>query len=121
MRPDLTNAWKEVLRMAQLESISLENLRDRRGETRLTVVLPVLELDGHQYRLMDFSDHGFRAIVPMEYRVMGRTGCAILHLHAAGYSVHKHVDFTVVHVTRSEIGVTYQTVETISENSASLF
>ncbi|MDF1750810.1 MAG: hypothetical protein P1V34_18250 [Alphaproteobacteria bacterium] len=107
--------------MGVLEIQLSENLTDRRNDSRLTTVLPVLELDGRYCRLVDFSDFGFRANVPRDYRVIGKTGQAVLHLNAAGHSVHKEVEFEVVHVNCTEIGVRYQTLKTETENSGTLF
>lgn len=94
---------------------------ERRVEVRLTTVLPTLEIDGKRRALVDFSTHGFRAKLPEEYREIGRTGKGILDIQAAGYSVQKTIEFTVMRVDKETVGVRFDTLSTVSETSMALF
>lgn len=94
---------------------------DRRGELRLTTVLPTLEIDGKRRALVDFSTHGFRAKLPDTYREIGTSGKAILDIQAAGYNVRKTIEFTVLRVDAETVGVRYETLDTVSEASMALF
>jgi hypothetical protein len=94
---------------------------DRRDALRLTTVLPTLSLDGRLRALQDFSETGFRAVLPETYRKVGATGEAVLHMQAAGYRFRKRILFEVRHLDGDSVGVFYEILETVNESSTALF
>lgn len=111
-----------------MTAIKLQNVLEpsvseanRRSETRMTTALPVLEIDGKRRRLMDFSRQGFRAKLPGDYRRVGATGHGIIHLSAAGHSVQKRITFQVMNTGDDFVGARFETLETITQSSVTLF
>lgn len=97
------------------------NTPERRAEMRLTTALPVLEVDGEKRRLVDFSNQGFRAGLPLSYQRVGATGRGIIHISAAGHTVQKHITFRVLNHEENTVGAQYTTVETVTEAADTLF
>ena len=94
---------------------------ERRAEMRMTTALPVLEVDGKRRRLFDFSCQGFRAGLPGEYQRIGATGHGIIHLTAAGHTVQKRITFQIMNQGEDYVGARYETIETITQASDTLF
>lgn len=81
---------------------------NKRGNARVSVCDPAIEIDGELYPVANFGKNDFLAELPSKFRTIGASGEACLCFRAAGHDCAQTIDFKIVRIAGDQVAGTFK-------------